>query len=253
MVTVIRFYLVTPLVLIGLLMGTACSSPTTSTESVPVESAPSSAPPSAPLSDAAPLDEPETLGDDSPTADPSPAPAVSTSSLLISDSGIGTAQLGMTLAEFRETLTADQELTPVANIMVDFDAIAVTQAGEIQYYILHLSGAPFTDADVIQGLKTENPAYQTQEGIGVGSTITQAEAIYGDATLAYNLENEGREYVRFADFPANNILFGTGTYGAQTAGIYADPSGSYHETQVFRDDAVLESILLVCLSADCTN
>lgn len=249
MMTIIRFDLVTPLLLIGLLMGTACSSPTTSTEAVPVESEM----PSAPLSDGVPLDEPEMPSDDSPTAEPSPAPAVSGSSPLISESGIGTAQLGMTLAEFRETLTADQELTPVANVMVDFDAIAVTQAGEIQYYILHLSGAPFTDADVIQGLKTENPAYQTQEGIGVGSTITQAEAIYGDATLAYNLENEGREYVRFADFPANNILFGTGSYGAQTAGIYPETSGSYHETQAFRDDAVLESILLVCLSADCTN
>jgi hypothetical protein len=250
MMTVIRFYCVTPLLLIGLLMGTACSSPPrSSTESVAVESGT----PSEPLMDAAPLDEPEMPSDDSPTAEPSPEPAVSGSSPLISESGIGTAQLGMTLAEFRETLTADQELTPVANVMVDFDAIAVTQAGEIQYYILHLSGAPFTDADVIQGLKTENPAYQTQEGIGVGSTITQAEAIYGDATLAYNLENEGREYVRFADFPANNILFGTGSYGAQTAGIYPETSGSYHETQAFRDDAVLESILLVCLSADCTN
>lgn len=250
MMTVIRFYLVTPLVLIGILVSTACSSPTrSSTESAPMESGA----PSEPLMDAAPLDEPEMSSDDSSTADPRPAPVVSTSSPLISESGIGTAQLGMTLAEFRETLTADQELTPVANVMVDFDAIAVTQAGEIQYYILHLSGTPFTDADVIQGLKTENPTYQTQEGIGVGSTITQAEAIYGDATLAYNLENEGREYARFADFPANNILFGTGSYGAQTAGIYADPSGSYNETQVFRDDAVLESILLVCLSADCTN
>ncbi|TVQ19634.1 MAG: hypothetical protein EA367_11155 [Leptolyngbya sp. DLM2.Bin15] len=247
--TVIRFYVVAPLVLLGLLMGTACSSPTTSTESVAVESGT----PSVPLSDGVPLDQPETLGDDSSTAAPRPAPAASTSSHLISASGIGTAQLGMTLAEFRETLTADQELTPVANVMVDFDAIAVTQAGEIQYYILHLSGAPFTDADVIQGLKTENPAYQTQEGIGVGSAITQAEDIYGDATLAYNLDNEGREYVRFANFPANNILFGTGSYGAQTAGIYADPSGSYNETQAFRGDAVLQSILLVCLSADCSN
>lgn len=249
MMTVIRFYLVTPLVLISILMGTACSSPTrSSTESVAAESGT----PSEPLMDAAPLDEPEMPSDDSSTAEPSPAPAVSGSSPLISESGIGTAQLGMTLAEFRETLTADQELTPVANVMVDFDAIAVTQAGEIQYYILHLSGAPFTDADVIQGLKTENPAYQTQEGIGVGSAITQAENVYGDATLAYNLENEGREYVRFANFPANNILFGTGSYGVQTAGIYSETSGSYHETQVFRDDATIQSILLICLTEDCT-
>jgi hypothetical protein len=193
---------------------------------------------------------------DAPTASPAnPAsPAnIDPASRRISATGIGTAQLGMTLADFRATLTPEQSLVPIANVMVDFDAIALMEGDDIQYYILHLSGTPFTEADVIQGIKTDNPQYQTQDGIGAGSSIAAAVQVYGTATLGYNLENEGREYVRFENPPAMNLLFATGSAGAETAGIYPDSTAAFNETDTFREDATIQSIVLICLTADCTS
>ena len=159
----------------------------------------------------------------------------------------------LNLGECKQTIGDTYTLEPISPFMVDFDAIAVQQNGEVQYYILHLAGMPFTDDDIIQGLRTDNPRYQTAEGIGAGSAIATAEDRYGNATLSYNIENEGREYVRFEDFELTNVVFGTGNANQDTAGIYPEPPRSYNETEDYRNDATIESILLVCLTENCTN
>ncbi|NJL41916.1 MAG: hypothetical protein HC899_38595, partial [Leptolyngbyaceae cyanobacterium SM1_4_3] len=118
--------------------------------------------------------------------------------------------------------------------IVDFDALAVRKDGEVQYYILYLAGQSFSDQDVIQGLLTDNPKFQTAEKIGSSSTIREAEQVYGPVTLSYNTQNESREYARFANQPAGNISFATGSGNAESAGIYASPLGAYNETQQFK-------------------
>jgi hypothetical protein len=169
---------------------------------------------------------------------------------LLSPQGIGVAQLGMTLGTLKQQLSG-AEFTVESPFIVDFDAIAVRQDGEVQFYILYLAGQSFTDSDVIQGLWTDNPAYQTTEGIGSGISIAAAEAAYGDATLSYNTDNESREYARFANQPASNLSFSTGNGAANPAGIYASPASGYNETQEYRSEATIESILVVCLTEDC--
>jgi hypothetical protein len=184
-----------------------------------------------------------------------PAPASvspsATESTLLSAKGIGVAQLGMTYLELKQALGSEATFTVKSPFIVDFDAIAVQKGGEIQYYILYLANQSFSDRDVIQGLFTDNPKYQTAEGVGAGTTIAAAVKAYGKATLSYNLQNEGREYAQFDRQTAQNLSFATGNGNTQTAGIYPSPTGEYNQTHDFKPDAKIKSILLVCLSESC--
>lgn len=190
-----------------------------------------------------------------PEAKPSPpdAAAPEAESQIISPKGISVAQLGMTLGELKQKLGADVELTVQSPFIVDFDALAVRKAGAVEYYILYLAGQSFTDSDVIQGLLTDNPKFQTAEKVGPGTPLSQAEQAYGKVTLSYNTQNESREYARFANQPASNISFSTGNGSTSPAGIYASPTGDYNETQQFKEGATIQSILVVCLTEDCTQ
>lgn len=207
---------------------------------------------------------PTTTSSETPTASTTPTPtpvaepnrtptaqAPEAENVLISPKGIGVAELGMTLGELKQRLGTEVELTVESPFIVDFDALAVRKAGEVQYYILYLAGQSLTDQDAIQGLLTDNPKFQTVEKIGSGSTIQEAEQVYGQATLSYNTQNESREYARFANQPAGNISFGTGNGNATSAGVYASPSDAYNETQQFKNEAVIQSVLVVCLTEDC--
>jgi hypothetical protein len=165
---------------------------------------------------------------------------------LISETGIGEAQLGMTLGELKAKLGDSVQFDQDQPLMVDLNAIPVLKGTEIQYYILHWSSEPFTDSSPIEMLLTQNPKYRTTEGVGVGTLVGEAEAIYGEATLSYNLENESREYVNFVNFPAPNISFRVNSNAENFAGIYEeDRESSYQETGEFRDDAVINSAMVI--------
>lgn len=159
----------------------------------------------------------------------------------------------MSLGELKQALGPEVEYEVQSPFMVDFDAIAVTQNGKTQFYILYLAGQSFTDTDVVQGLMTDNPEYKTNQGVGTGTTIRQAEAAYGQATLSYHTSNESREYARFARQPAPNISFATGNGNTETAGIYPSSTGEFNETQQYRESATIQSVLVVCLAEKCAQ
>jgi hypothetical protein len=190
----------------------------------------------------------------SPISSPSPSPSSAASpkaeSTLISPQGIGAARLGMTFGDLKRNLASDAELAVKSPFIVDFDAVAIRQAGEVQYYILYLSGQTLSDTDVIQGILTDNPKFRTAESVGPQTSLAEAEQTYGQATLSYNTQNESREYARFAQQPSA-LSFSTGNGNATTAGIYSTPQAEYNETQQFREDAVIQSVLVVCLTEDC--
>jgi hypothetical protein len=216
---------------------------------------PQSSPPRA--IDASPISTPPapTVQADAPVGSPTATPeveAAESQSTVISAEGIGAARLGMTLGELKQTLGSGTEFTAQSRFMVDFDAIAVRQGGAVQYYILSLAGQPFTDSDAIQGLLTDNPDYQTAEGVGAGTTLAAAQAAYGQATLSYNTQNESREYVRFEKQPAPNISFATGNGSQDPAGVYPSSTSEYNETQEFQQNATIRSVLVICLTEGCT-
>jgi hypothetical protein len=181
---------------------------------------------------------------------PSPSPSVAAESRVISDQAIGSARLGMKLGDLKKALGKDVEFGVQSPFIVDFDAIAVKRGGEIQYYILYLAKQPPTDNDVIQGLLTRNPKFLTKEGIGAGTPLTKAQQAYGKATLSYNTQNESREYVRFEQQPAG-ISFGTGNGAKEAVGVYPSATAEYNETQQFKENAKIQSVLVVCLNESC--
>ncbi len=166
---------------------------------------------------------------------------------LISAEGIGSAKVGMTLGELKKALAGKAEFKVKSPFIVDFDAIAVSQAGKEQYYILYPAGSPLADSDVIEALVTDNPDYRTAEGVGPGTPIKQAEAVYGEATLSYNTLNESREYVKFAKLPSKAIAFRTeATQGQQLGGIYPSSKTEFKQTKEFQKTASIGLVEVYC-------
>ena len=179
----------------------------------------------------------------------------------ISSAGIGKAKLGMTLGELKQRSNKDTKFKPESPFMVDLNAIAVSKSGVVQYYILYLAGTTShpdtitpTDADPITILMTDNPNYQTKEGVKVGTSIQEAEAIYGNATLSYNTANESREYVTFGDrIERNNIQFRTNWLQDSFGGIYPATNEEYRQTEEFNDSAAITAIEVSCAPIDCSK
>lgn len=189
-----------------------------------------------------------------PTASPTLSPTTSqqlsppaSKAVTISAEGIGSARVGMRLGELKTMLRGKAEFKVKSPFMVDFDAIAISQLGKDQYYILYPAGIPLSDTDVIEALVTDNPNYRTAQGVGPGTPIKQAEAVYGDATLSYNLLNESREYVKFAKQPSKAISFRTkATPGQQLAGIYPSSKAELKDTKEFHKTASIARVEVIC-------
>jgi hypothetical protein len=163
---------------------------------------------------------------------------------LISERGIGSAQLGTTIKQLKEKLGTDTQYQIISPFMVDFDAIAVYQSGIVQYYILYPSGETFSDSDLIESVLTDNQNYRTAEGIRPKTSLKQAETVYGEAILFYNTQNESREQVRFANYSQSNISFQPTVPNQSFVGIYPLPSGQYNETNKFQKQAVIRSVIV---------
>ncbi|HEY9691978.1 MAG TPA: hypothetical protein V6D15_07220 [Oculatellaceae cyanobacterium] len=171
---------------------------------------------------------------------------------IISATGIGAAKLGMTYGQLKKELGASAEFQIKSPFMVDWDAIAVISSGKVQYYILYPAGTTFKNSQLIESIFTDNPDYQTAQKVGVDTPIKQAEAIYGDATLFYNTAVESREYIKFANQPAENIFFRPNTNNNQQfVGIYSSASGEYHETQQYQPNSLIGAIGVDC-RGNCT-
>ncbi len=188
----------------------------------------------------------------------SPEPATIEPELMISDNGIGQAKLGMTLGQLKQLSSPDTEFKLESPFMVDINAIAVSQSGVVQYYILYVAGTTShpdgitpTDTDPITSLMTKNPNYQTPEGVKAGMRLEAVEAIYGNALLSYNTENESREYVAFSQRSAGNIRFRPQPLNSGFAGIYPDSSEPYRTTEEFHDSATISIIEVACAPINC--
>ena len=193
---------------------------------------------------------PDTSPGESPTVDP-PESTQSVQTQRISAKGIGVAQVGMTLGELKELLGDQAEFQVTSPFMVDFDAIAIVQEGKPQYYILYPAGIPMSDDDIIEALVTDNPNYQTAEGVEPGTPLKQAEEVYGEATLTYHTVNESREYVKFAQHPSPDMTFRLGAANDDSlAGVYPSPQKEFNQTKEYKDTATIRFVEVYC-SKDC--
>ncbi|MEG3848386.1 hypothetical protein QT971_19385 [Microcoleus sp. herbarium19] len=165
-------------------------------------------------------------------------------SLTIDDRAIGAAKVGMTFGQLKKALGSTAQFKVESPFMVDFDAVAVSQSGKVQYRIIYAAGTKLKDADAIELLMTENSNYKTVQGVGPGMTLKQAEAIYGKATLSYNVDNEMRENVVFAKQPTRNIMFVPKADGKQFAGVYGAGKGGFFQTNKSQTNAVIKSVMV---------
>ncbi|NJS12196.1 MAG: hypothetical protein HC789_18380 [Microcoleus sp. CSU_2_2] len=165
-------------------------------------------------------------------------------SLTISDRAIGAAKIGMTFGELKKVLGATAQFKVESSFMVDFDAVAVSRSGKVQYRIIYAAGTKLKDTDVIELLRTDNANYKTFQGVGPGMTLKQAEAIYGKATLSYNVDNEMREGVVFANQPTRKIMFVPKAEGKQFAGVYGAGKGGFFQTDKYQPNAVIRSVMV---------
>src|SRR4028118_400181 len=180
-----------------------------------------------------------TLGEVANAAQKTPA-----ASLTISDRTIGAAKVGMTFGELKKALGSTALFKVQSPFMVDFDAVAVSQSGKVQYRIIYAAGTKLKDTDVIELLMTDNSSYKTVQGVGPGMTLKQAEAIYGKATLSYNVDNEMRENVVFAKQPTRNIMFVPKAEGKQFGGVYGAGQGGFYQTNKYHPNAVIRSVMV---------
>lgn len=168
----------------------------------------------------------------------------SSPSVAISDRTIGEAKVGMTFGQLKQALGSTAQFKVESPFMVDFDAVAVSRSGKVQYRIIYAAGTKLKDTDVIQLLMTENANYKTLQGVGPGMTLKQAEAIYGKATLSYNVDNEMRENVIFAKQPTRKIMFVPKADGKQFAGVYGAGQGGFYQTNKYQPNAAIKSVMV---------
>jgi hypothetical protein len=157
---------------------------------------------------------------------------------------LGTVRLGMTVGELREALPA-ASFEVKSPFMVDLDAIEVTLDADTRFYVLHLASDSIDDASTIELLMTDSAAYRTPEGIGPGSSIADAEAIYGAATLSYHTSNESREQIAFARLPDTGMSLWTDQWTrSELAGDYPESNAEYFTTGRYREGATIGYVLL---------
>jgi hypothetical protein len=165
--------------------------------------------------------------------------------------GIGNAKIGMSLKELKDQMGEGFKFPVKASFIEGFDAIAVTKAGSVQYYIPYPTGTQFTDTDKIQHLMTDNPNYRTEQGVGPGTSIQQATTVYGGATLSLSKENESREFINFTQHP-NGLAFRPKPVGKQSfAGDYPESNEEYLKTQKYDNRAAIGQITVSCAEDKC--
>jgi hypothetical protein len=169
----------------------------------------------------------------------------------ITPNGIGSAKIGMTFKELKQRLGSGFQFQVKTNFMDGFEAIAVTKAGKVQYYIPYPAGGKFADEDRIEHLMTDNPVYRTEKGVGPGTPIGQAASVYGGATLSFSKENESREFIGFARQP-NGLAFRPKPPKNRTfAGNYPESNEEYLKTGKYDGKAAIGQITVSCANEQC--
>jgi hypothetical protein len=167
--------------------------------------------------------------------------------------GIGGAKIGMSFKDLKQQMGESFQFPVKASFIEGFDAIAVTKAGAVQYYIPYPTGTQFTDTDRIQHLMTDNPNYRTEQGVGPGTSIKQAATVYGGATLSLSKENESREFISFNQHP-NGLAFRPKPLGKQAfAGDYPESNDEYLKTQKYDNRAAIGQITVSCAENQCDH
>jgi hypothetical protein len=172
---------------------------------------------------------------------------------LITPQGIGPAKIGTTYAQIKQALGSAYTYSDVSPFMVDFAAVAVLRDGvsgffpgkAIAFYLVYPQETTLVDGTVINVFITANPKYQTMQGTGPGTLLTEAVKDYGKALLSFNLDNESREFVKFERAPSG-LVFRAEALTHSFAGDYSVPdavrNGGFNQTPAFFENASISQV-----------
>ncbi|HYW22369.1 MAG TPA: DUF1176 domain-containing protein [Nodularia sp. (in: cyanobacteria)] len=167
---------------------------------------------------------------------------------LITTKSVGVAKLGMTLGELKQILGKDATFEPTPLGVDAGEGIKVTQDGNVQYLLGFAEEKnPITNKSQITMITVDNPNYTTSAGVGAGTLLKEAITAYGEATLSYNLNNEAREYIKFARGLGadKGVLIRSNQWTiTEFAGIYSDPKSEFNQTQKYQNHAAIGSITI---------
>ncbi|MDB9324750.1 DUF1176 domain-containing protein [Nodularia spumigena] len=167
---------------------------------------------------------------------------------LITTQSVGVAKLGMTLGKLKKVLGEGATFEPALLGVDAGEGMKVSQDGNVQYLLGFADQTtPITNNSQITMIRVENPNYRTTAGVGVGTPLKQAVAAYGQATLSYNLNNEAREYIKFArglGADAGVLVRSNQWTLTDFAGIYPDNQSEFNQTQKYHDHAAIASITI---------
>ncbi|MEO1340680.1 MAG: hypothetical protein AAFV28_05935, partial [Cyanobacteria bacterium J06635_13] len=87
--------------------------------------------------------------------------------------------------------------------------------------------------------------------IDVPTLIEEAEDLYGNAVLAYNIDGESVEYIFFGDYEPPNVRFRASYFklisdGLGLAGIYPQYPGVAYTTDKYQPESAIAAIEVAC-------
>jgi len=177
---------------------------------------------------------------------------------VITETGVAGIESPATLGDFVEAFPAGSALSFQPVYMVDFGALCARSVGEDAICVIFESyDVEEYQPDIeVMAMGVYADQCRTAEGVGPGTSIADAATAYGAARFGFSYDNEGREYVSFADAPdaysfraestagdaiEGDALRAPGPHGGDYTGVEGD---SYFETVVAQPDAQLWEIWL---------
>lgn len=127
-------------------------------------------------------------------------------SFIISPQGLGWARLGVPWGQFQRALGGiNASHVPIG---WGYNGISVHGDGQAPFTVVFPKWKNTLSAlDTVSILMTQDPTYRTKEGIGPGSTLAEAQQVYGPATLLRDATT-GQDLLVFARMPWDRIRFG---------------------------------------------
>ncbi len=158
---------------------------------------------------------------------------------VISSAAVGPVRLGMTLDEVRSAFpiaslarTTDGEGAALVELTLAPRHVMTLWAGEDE------PAAPIDWSRKIATIETFSAVFHTPEGIHPGSTVDDAQKVYGKVKEIEKSEIEGRQYITFEQQPPGL------TFRIDYTGIF--PAGSRTTTR-FQQGASIYSIAISCV------
>lgn len=120
---------------------------------------------------------------------------------VITETSIAGIGVGDTLGAFSGAFPTGTTLVFEPMWMVDLGSLCLIKGGRQHVCALFYEAeADRWDPELeMAGLFTLDPACRTASGVGPGTPIVDAESVLGAAEFQFNYDNEGREYLSFAD------------------------------------------------------